>query len=135
MKGNVFIDSNVLLYGLDNSSKGKKARVHKILRENEYSVSPQVIFECLNVATRKFKLSKKDALAFISRIVQFAEIINEDSLVVNKALLLYRKHSFQVYDSKIVAAALLAGCKILYSEDFQHGQIVDTRLKIINPFI
>jgi len=35
----------------------------------------------------------------------------------------------------IVAAALLADCDTLYSEDMQHGQVFDGRLTIINPFI
>jgi predicted nucleic acid-binding protein len=34
----------------------------------------------------------------------------------------------------IIAAALEAGCATLYSEDLQHGQVIDQRLTIINPF-
>ena len=41
--------------------------------------------------------------------------------------------SFSFWDSLIVAAALDAGCSTLYSEDMQHGQIVDGRLMIVNP--
>jgi len=37
-------------------------------------------------------------------------------------------------DSLIVAAALDAGCTLLYSEDMQHGHKIDDRLTIINPF-
>jgi predicted nucleic acid-binding protein len=33
----------------------------------------------------------------------------------------------------IVAAALLAGCKVLYSEDMQHGQVIERQLTIRNP--
>jgi predicted nucleic acid-binding protein len=33
-----------------------------------------------------------------------------------------------------VASALEAGCHVLYSEDLQHGQIVDG-LRIENPFL
>jgi len=35
----------------------------------------------------------------------------------------------------IIASALLAGCKRLYAEDLQHGQVVDAQLTVINPFI
>jgi predicted nucleic acid-binding protein len=41
---------------------------------------------------------------------------------------------FSVYDSLIVASALMAGCKTLYSEYLQHGQFIDGRLVIQNPF-
>jgi predicted nucleic acid-binding protein len=34
-----------------------------------------------------------------------------------------------------VAAALDAGCVTLYSEDMQHGQVIDGRLTLINPFL
>ena len=41
--------------------------------------------------------------------------------------------SFSFWDSLIVAAALDAGCSTLYSEDMQHGPVVDGRLTIVNP--
>ncbi len=37
------------------------------------------------------------------------------------------------YDSLIVAAALDAGCKTLYSEDLQHGQQIEG-VTVTNPF-
>ena len=43
--------------------------------------------------------------------------------------------SFSFWDSLIVAAALDAGCSTLYSEDMQHGQVVDGRLTIVNPLL
>jgi predicted nucleic acid-binding protein len=39
-----------------------------------------------------------------------------------------------IYDSMVVAAALLAGCNRLLSEDWQDGQIIEGRLEICNPF-
>jgi len=44
-------------------------------------------------------------------------------------------HQFSYWDSLIVAAALEAGCSILYSEDMQHGQVIDDRLTIVNPLL
>ena len=26
------------------------------------------------------------------------------------------------------------GCKVLYSEDLQHGQLIDRQLRVVNPF-
>ena len=42
------------------------------------------------------------------------------------------RYDFALYDF-IVAAALQAQCTLLYSEDMQHGQVIDT-LMIQNPF-
>jgi predicted nucleic acid-binding protein len=35
----------------------------------------------------------------------------------------------------IVAAALLAGCDVLYSEDMHDGLVIEERLRIVNPFV
>ena len=45
------------------------------------------------------------------------------------------KYDFQVFDGIIIAAALEADCDILYSEDMQDGQIIEDKLKIVNPFM
>jgi len=39
------------------------------------------------------------------------------------------------WDSNIIASAIENDCRILYSEDFQHNQLIDKTLRIINPFI
>jgi predicted nucleic acid-binding protein len=43
-------------------------------------------------------------------------------------------NGLSVYGSLIAAAALLAGCKTLYSEDMQDGQVIERKLTIRNPF-
>ena len=44
------------------------------------------------------------------------------------------RYKFSFYDSVIVASALQARCKVLYSEDLQHGQVIDKQLRVTNPF-
>jgi predicted nucleic acid-binding protein len=51
-----------------------------------------------------------------------------------QALELTRSNSISWYDSLIVAAAMESDCRILYSEDLQHGQKLDN-LRIQNPFL
>ena len=41
---------------------------------------------------------------------------------------------FSFWDSLIIKAALKNSCDMLYSEDMQHGELIDNRLTIINPF-
>lgn len=41
---------------------------------------------------------------------------------------------YQFYDALIIAAALEAGCAVLFSEDPHDGQVIDGRLTIRNPF-
>ena len=49
------------------------------------------------------------------------------------AMNLARTHQLVWYDSLIVAAAIQARCKILYSEDFQHGRRFGD-LVVVDPF-
>jgi predicted nucleic acid-binding protein len=44
------------------------------------------------------------------------------------------RYGFSIYDAMIVAAALQADCDTLWSEDMQHGLIVEGRLRIADPF-
>ena len=48
-------------------------------------------------------------------------------------LVLAERHVLNVYDGMIVAAAQLAGCETLYSEDMHDGLVID-QLTIRNPF-
>ena len=43
-------------------------------------------------------------------------------------------YKFSYWDSLIVSSAIESKCSILYSEDMQHNQIINERLKILNPF-
>lgn len=44
-------------------------------------------------------------------------------------------HGFSFYDSLIVSATLESGFKLSYSEDMYHGQIIEKKLNIVNPFL
>ena len=50
------------------------------------------------------------------------------------AVAISTKHGFNFYDSLIIASALEAGCTTLMTEDMQHGQVIEGRLTICNPF-
>jgi predicted nucleic acid-binding protein len=50
------------------------------------------------------------------------------------ALRIAARYGYQIYNSLILAAALEAGCTVLYSEDMQDGQKIDS-LTIRNPFL
>ncbi len=55
--------------------------------------------------------------------------------VVETAWMLLDRYRFSYFDSLILTSALAANCQILYSEDLQHGQVIDGRLTIISPFL
>ncbi len=46
-----------------------------------------------------------------------------------------KQYQFQLFDAIIVASALESGCNTLYTEDLQHGQLIEGQLRISNPFL
>jgi predicted nucleic acid-binding protein len=44
------------------------------------------------------------------------------------------RYGFSFYDCLIISSCLAIGCKVLFSEDLQHGQLIDGILEIKNPF-
>jgi predicted nucleic acid-binding protein len=45
------------------------------------------------------------------------------------------KYRYNYWDCLILASALENDCGILYTEDLQHGQIIEKSLEIVNPFL
>ena len=134
MNGKIFLDTNVCIYLTDLIASPKKETVSSLLLSKPF-ISPQVVFECINVCRRKLKYDEKESIVFVEYLLSCCSIVPENTRVVNDALQLWQKHQFQPFDAKIVATALEAGCHTLYSEDMQHGFVVNRSLTIVNPFI
>lgn len=127
-----FIDTNVLLYLL-SSNVEKADQVESILQLGGI-ISVQVLNELVNVARRKLTLPWADINEFLALIRSLCLIEPLTIETHSKGLYIAERYGFSVYDSMIVAAALIAGCQILYSEDMQGGQRIDDQLQISNPF-
>jgi hypothetical protein len=52
----------------------------------------------------------------------------------SRCIFLPGRYGLSFYDAMILASALRAGCKILYSEDLQDRQVIDRKLRIRSPF-
>ena len=127
-----FFDTNILLYLL--SSESAKADWAEEALASGGVVSVQVLNEFSAVARRKLGMTigeVREVLAPIRsacRVEPLTEQTHELGLQVSE------RYGFSVYDSMIVAAALLAECSVLYSEDLQNGQVLEGRLQVKNPF-
>ncbi len=60
--------------------------------------------------------------------------VSSSPALMIQALRLQAAHQLAWYDSLIVAAALESSCRILYSEDLQHGRRFGD-LVVENPFL
>lgn len=127
-----FIDSNVLLYLL-SADADKANRAEAIARAGGL-ISVQVLNEIANVARRKLAMSWmeiNEVLTLIRSICPTEPLTIE---IHDRGRLVAERYGLNVYDAMIVAAALFTGCETLYSEDMQHGLLIDRQLRICNPF-
>ena len=110
-----------------------------VLRHDRYLkgviVSSQVINETVSVLTRKQGANLVAAHEVAESLLELCEVVPVDERTIREAIRLVRRYKLSHWDSLIVAAALLAGCEKLYSQDMQHGQVFDEQLKVINPFL
>lgn len=132
MRDKLFVDTNVLLYLLSDDEH-KKSSAKDILLTYPL-ISTQVINEFSNVCIRKFKLPADQLLKALNGIERFTTITQPTISTTRKAIHLQSRYQLQYYDSLIIATALENGCDILYSEDMQHGLVIDGQLKVVNPF-
>lgn len=127
-----FIDTNVLLYLLSGDAS-KANRAEAVLTAGVV-ISVQVLNEFANVARRKFALEWLEVRQAIIDIRRFAVIETLTLETHERGLDLASRYGFSVYDAMVVAAALNGGCTRLLSEDLQHGQRLEGRLMVHNPF-
>lgn len=137
MKDKFFLDTNILLYVFDETDFDKRTRAEHLIqsavREGTGCISYQVVQEALNVITRKLRATTAQAHQFLEDVLIALWLVNPTGRLYRYGLDIARRYKFSFYDSLIVAAAIDAGCEILYSEDLQDGQIIE-RLTIVNPF-
>ena len=139
MSADAFIDTNVFIYQLEALDERKSAIAEQIIRDGIANgtacISFQVIQETLNVVLRKaaVPLDREAARSYLETVLAPLFRVPATIDLYHRALDVQVRYRYSFYDSLIVAAALLAGCKRLYSEDLQHGQQIDG-LAIHNPF-
>jgi predicted nucleic acid-binding protein len=126
-----FFDTNVILYLLDDSPK---ADVAARLLEARGTISVQVLNEALVNCLRKAGMSWEEAGDFLSGIRMLCDVCDLTQATHDIGRALGERYGFSVYDAMIVAAALQSGCTTLYSEDMQHGLLIEDHMRIVNPF-
>ena len=129
-----FIDTNIVIYTLSKDEYKQKKSIELLAAMPVMSV--QVLSETANIMKRKLGFDVAAIRAVINRINQECSLLQPITLTtLNLALNIAERYSISHYDSLIIGAALQANCTILYSEDMQHGQIIEEQIRIINPFL
>ena len=134
----VLLDTNVLLYGIDdkNLAKRDKARgwIAACWERRCGRVSTQVLNEFYNNARRKFPsaISGGDARAEVRRYQHWQPWVI-DHATVETAWAIESRYRLSYWDALVVASAAQQGCDAVVTEDLQHEQQIDG-VQILNPF-
>jgi predicted nucleic acid-binding protein len=131
--GDRFFDTDVLLYLLSADAQKADTVEKELLRRGGY-VSVQVLNEYATIAIRKLKLSIGETKEVVAAVRSACAVVPLTEETHDTGMRIAERYRFGVYDSMIVASALLAGCRTLLSEDLQDRQVIDGRLVVTNPF-
>jgi predicted nucleic acid-binding protein len=126
-----FIDSNVILYLL--SSDYTKADKAEAILEAGGIISVQVLNEVVSVCRRKLQMEWSEVDAVLQAVKASVEIVPLTEATHELAVQICRRYQLSFYDAHICSAALVAGSKVVLSEDMQDGMVVNS-LVIKNPF-
>lgn len=135
----VFIDTNVLLYAVDDADLGKQGRAREWLaacwQRRCGRLSTQVLNEFYANARKRFSsaIAAGDARAEVRRY-QLWKPWPIDQATIETAWAAESRYRLNYWDALMVAAAQHQGCTVLLTEDLQHDQQIDN-VRIVNPFL
>jgi predicted nucleic acid-binding protein len=127
-----FLDTHVLLYLLSADS-GKADVAEELLRKGGI-ISVQVLSEFTSVCSRKLKMSYGEIREILTTINMVLDVRDLTPTIHESALDIAERYGYSFYDSMILAAAISAGCSLVYTEDLHSGQQIEDHLLIVNPF-
>jgi predicted nucleic acid-binding protein len=140
MSDRFFLDTNIFVYSFDASSPAKRSKAEQLIRRALSShkgvVSYQVVQEFFNLALRKFAqpFNQSEAEQFLITTFRPLLSVHSSTALYNAGLRIHFDSGLSWYDSLIVGAALETECKVLYTQDLQHGRKFGP-LEVTNPFL
>jgi predicted nucleic acid-binding protein len=136
MSARPFLDTNVLVYAVERGGpEPDKSAAALALTRSDVTLSTQVLgeFYCaVTSAKRSSPMAHDEAVAWI-QLWKRHDVRPLTVPHVDLALEIVERFRIGYYDGLILAAARLAGCATVYSEDLNAGQDYDG-LRVENPF-
>jgi len=137
MTADSFLDTNIIVYAVGEApnEKQKRAIASGLLESSDFGISAQVLQEFYTTVTSKIAvpLSTDMAFALIDSLLKFP-FVAVDQGIVTQGIRNSIKYRISYWDGAIIAAAERLHCKILYTEDLNHGQVYGS-VEVRNPFI
>lgn len=134
------LDTNILAYaeGLGDAERCTQARqwVARVARlaQVEAVLPTQVLGELQRVLVIKARRSATDARAAVLSWADAFEVAESNWEALQAALDLCADHQLSMWDALILATAAEARCRVLLTEDLQHG-FTWRGVTLVNPFL
>lgn len=134
------LDTNILVYAYDRSEPQKhQGAIHLIsqcLGSHEGAVSTQILSEFFVTVTRKIAkpLDRTDAFEEVRLLAQSAPVLELRSDTILKAIKQGMPQGLSFWDALIWSTAHDHAISTVYSEDFQHGRVIES-VRFVNPFL
>ena len=133
----VFVDSNVFLYAFDEADPGKQQAARnwraELWKNRRGRVSFQVLGEFYVNVLRMRPGAREEARAEIRDLMAWNPVVS-DAALIESGWKLQDRYRLSYWDALIVAAAKVASCRYLLTEDLQTGQKLDG-IEVVNPFL
>ena len=140
MSDKVLIDTNILVYAYDADAGQKRDKAEAIIDalwdQSTGVLAAQVLAEFFITIARKVKhpLPLDDAREIIEDYRAAWDVFATTPDTVLLAIDGVERHQLSFWDGMIWASAVINGVPRIYSEDFQHGQIIEG-VRIENPLM
>ncbi len=135
----VFVDTNVLVYARDAREPAKQERaaawMEHLWSAGTGRVSVQVLAEFYVTVTRKLDpgMDPEAARADVEDLLAWHPVHMDEGLLL-AACSLEGRYRLSFWDALVLAAAQVAGCEILLTEDLRHGARYDG-VRVVDPFL
>ena len=132
MSADAFVATNVVVYAFTRNDP-RSAPARRLLEQGP-QLNVQVLNEFVHVALRKLRMPWLEIHDALRIIRSFAAPPHPLTVSIHDAAVaIAERHRYRIYDALIIAAAIAAGCRTLYSEDLADGQTI-RGVRIVNPF-
>lgn len=133
------LDTNILVYAYDPTASQKHAIALDLLRRlgPRLVLSAQILNEFYVVATRAQRspgLSHAVAAQIVADFAAAAQILPLTQHTTLRAVRAVSQYGLSFWDALVWAAASEYGVPVIYTEDFQHGRMIEG-VTFTNPFV
>jgi predicted nucleic acid-binding protein len=133
----ILLDTNILVYTFEPRDVVRQEKAIEIILQLEQNgagcLSTQCLAEFVNAVVGKRILSINEAIIQVEHWINAFPIHALTPQIVLEAARGVRDHQLSYYEAQIWASAHLNQVVVVFSEDFQDGQMIEG-VRFINPF-